>query len=159
MNESKTEVLIGALVLVVAAVFLIYAGKTTGYSTATTNEYSLHASFRAADGISIGTDVRMAGVKVGRVTDLRLDPKTFRADAEFTVTDGIELPDDSAVEIASEGLLGGNYVQLIPGGSPITLEPGAEIEFTQGSVSLISLLMKFVSGSGSSSNSSGTSSQ
>ena len=95
----------------------------------------------------MGTDVRMAGVKVGRVTSIELDPATYRAATVFSVKEGIEVPDDSAVSVSSEGLLGGNYVELLPGGSPFFLEPGSEIEFTQGSVSLVSLLMKFVAGS------------
>ena len=145
MSENKTEVLVGALVLAVAIGFVAYAGKTTGFTT-TGDEYALNASFRSADGVSVGTDVRLAGVKVGRVTGMDLDPATYRAQAVFTVRTGIEVPDDSAVAISSEGLLGGNYVEILPGGSPFYFEPGDEIEFTQGSVSLISLMMKFVSG-------------
>lgn len=146
MSENKAEVLVGGVVLAVAIGFLVYAGKTTGM-TGGGGEYVLNASFRSADGVSVGTDVRLAGVKVGRVTDLQLDPETYRARAVFTVRDGISVPDDSAVSISSEGLLGGNFVEILPGGSPFHFEPGDEIEFTQGSVSLVSLLMKFVSGS------------
>jgi len=145
MSENKTEILVGGVVLAVAIGFLVYAGKTTGM-TAGGGEYSLSASFRSADGVSVGTDVRLAGVKVGRVAALQLDPETYRAKAVFTVRDGINVPDDSAVAISSEGLLGGNYVEILPGGSPFHFAPGDEIEFTQGSVSLVSLLMKFVSG-------------
>jgi len=83
---------------------------------------------------------------VGRVTAVELDPETFRAETAFTVRAGIQVPDDSAIAVSSEGLLGGNYVEILPGGSPFTLTPGDEIEFTQGSISLISLLMKFVAG-------------
>ncbi|MBC7133282.1 MAG: outer membrane lipid asymmetry maintenance protein MlaD [Roseovarius sp.] len=147
MSENKTEVLVGGVVLAVAIGFLAYAGKTTGM-TGTGGEYPLSASFRSADGVSIGTDVRVAGVKVGRVTDLRLDPETYRAQVVFTMREGISVPDDSAVAISSEGLLGGNYVEVLPGGSPFHYAPGDEIEFTQGSVGLVSLLMKFVSGEG-----------
>ncbi len=146
MAESKTEIAVGGVVLAVAAGFLIYATQTTGLSARAADEYPLRASFRSADGISVGTEVRLAGVKVGRVTDVDLDPETFRAMATFTVRDGVNIPDDSAVAISSEGLLGGNYVELMPGGSPFFFEAGDEIEFTQGSVSLIGLLMKFVSG-------------
>ncbi|ARE84162.1 conserved hypothetical protein [Roseovarius sp. EC-HK134] len=146
MSESKAEVLVGGVVLAVAVGFLIYAGKTTGMTTGSAREYQLSASFRSADGVSVGTDVRLAGVKVGRVTQIALDPETYRAKTTFTVQEGINVPDDSAVAISSEGLLGGNYVEIMPGGSPFAVEPGSEIEFTQGSVSLVSLLMKFVSG-------------
>jgi phospholipid/cholesterol/gamma-HCH transport system substrate-binding protein len=145
MSENKSEVLVGGVVLAVALGFLVYAGKTTGM-TGGGGEYTLTASFRSADGVSVGTDVRLAGVKVGRVSDIRLDPETYRANAVFTVREGINVPDDSAVAISSEGLLGGNYVEILPGGSPFHFEAGDEIEFTQGSVSLVSLLMKFVSG-------------
>lgn len=145
MSENSTEVVVGGVVLAVAVGFLVYAGQITGLSGGGT-EYQLTASFRSADGINVGTDVRMAGVKIGRVTDISLDPATYRAATVFSVQEGIEVPDDSAVAISSEGLLGGNYVELLPGGSPFFLEPGTEIEFTQGSVSLVSLLMKFVSG-------------
>jgi hypothetical protein len=110
--------------------------------------YEMTASFRSADGISIGTDVRMAGVKVGAVTGIALNPDTFRADARFTVADGIVLPEDTAAVISSEGLLGGNFVELRPGGSPFNLEPGSEIVDTQGSVSLVTLLLRFVTGEG-----------
>ena len=106
--------------------------------------YTLVASFRSAEGVSVGTDVRLAGVKIGSITGLTLNPQTFRADATLAIRSGVELPDDSSVLIASEGLLGGNYIELRPGGSTENLPAGAEIEDTQGSVSLIGLLMKFV---------------
>ncbi|MCD1625779.1 MAG: outer membrane lipid asymmetry maintenance protein MlaD [Paracoccaceae bacterium] len=145
MSETKTEVVIGAAVLAVAAGFLIYAGQVTGMS-ASTKGYPLTASFRSLEGVNVGTDVRLAGVKVGTVTAVSLNPETFRADTTISVLDGLELPDDSAIVIASEGLLGGNFVELVPGGSPFNLAAGDEIIDTQGSVSLVSLLMKFVSG-------------
>lgn len=148
MSESKAEILAGGAVLAITAACLIYAGQMTGFAAGGQSEYELSASFRSADGVDVGTDVRLAGVKVGRVTGLELDAETYRADATFTVLSAIEVPDDSAVAISSEGLLGGNFVEILPGGSPFYFEPGDEIEFTQGSVSLIALLMKFVSGNG-----------
>ncbi|WP_096785859.1 outer membrane lipid asymmetry maintenance protein MlaD [Rhodobacter sp. CZR27] len=146
MSENRAEVLAGAAVLAAAAAFLVYAGQTAGLSR-DSGTYPLKASFRSVEGISVGTDVRLAGVKVGTVTDLTLNPQTFFADATVSVKQGVELPTDSAILISSEGLLGGNYVELVPGGALENLAPGDEIEDTQGSVSLISLLMKFV-GSG-----------
>ena len=146
MSETRTEILVGGLVLAVAVGFVAYAGKTTGLTGDSSGNYTLNASFRSADGVSVGTDVRLAGVKVGRVRALQLDPETYRATTVFTVREDIDVPDDSAVSISSEGLLGGNYVEILPGGSPFHFAPGDEIEFTQGAVSLISLLNKFVSG-------------
>jgi phospholipid/cholesterol/gamma-HCH transport system substrate-binding protein len=85
-------------------------------------------------------------VKVGTVTALELNPQTFFADAVLSVQDTVVLPDDSAALISSEGLLGGNFVELQPGGSLDNLVPGSEIEDTQGAVSVISLMMKFAGG-------------
>ncbi len=145
MAENQTEVFAGAAVLAAAIGFVVYAAQSAGFSSAD-GSYDLKASFRSVEGIMLGSDVRMAGVKVGTITSLDLNPSTFFADATVSVQEGLLLPDDSAILISSEGLLGGNFIELVPGGSETNLEPGAEIEDTQGSVSLISLLMKFVSG-------------
>jgi phospholipid/cholesterol/gamma-HCH transport system substrate-binding protein len=142
MAENVTEVLAGAAVLAVAVGFAAWAGLGNAVGPAP-GSYPLKASFRSVDGISIGTDVRLAGVKIGTVTGLSLNPQTYYADATVSVKDGIEVPDDSAILISSEGLLGGNFVEIQPGGSPTMLEPGAEIEDTQGAVGLIQLLRKF----------------
>ncbi|TNJ43928.1 outer membrane lipid asymmetry maintenance protein MlaD [Phaeobacter sp. B1627] len=147
MTHSTTEVLTGGVVLAVAAGFAIFAAQAAGLARGG-DSYPLTASFRSLEGVSVGTDVRLAGVKIGTVTNVALNAETFRADTTFTVDEGIMIPDDSAIVIASEGLLGGNFVEVMPGGSPFNLEAGDEITDTQGAVSLISLLVKFVAGSG-----------
>ncbi len=146
-SNQATEIATGAAVLAVAVGFFLYAGQIAGIS-GQGGATSFWASFRSVEGIAVGTDVRLAGVKVGSVTGLELNPETFRADATFSVIEGIELPEDTAVVISTEGLLGGSFVELLPGGSPFNLEPGAEIEDTQSSISVVNLLMKFVTGSG-----------
>ncbi|KAA0920286.1 outer membrane lipid asymmetry maintenance protein MlaD [Aquicoccus porphyridii] len=145
MAENTTEVLVGGAVLAVAIGFVVYAGQATGFSRGG-DGYPLTASFRSVEGVTVGTDVRLAGVKIGTVTGVTLNPQTYRADTTFSVSNGVEIPDDSAVVISSEGLLGGTFVEISPGGSPFYYEPGDEVLDTQGAVSLISLLLKFVSG-------------
>lgn len=147
MAQNPTEVAVGGVVLAVAIGFMVYAAQATGFSRAA-GGYPLHASFRSVEGITTGADVKLAGVKVGTITDLELNPKTFFADATISVKNGIEIPTDSAILISQDGLLGGSYVEIVPGGAIDNLQPGDEIEDTQGAVSLISLLMKFVSGNG-----------
>lgn len=147
MSENTSEVLVGGIVLAAAVGFVIYAAQATGFSASSAG-YPLTASFRSLDGVSVGTDVRLGGVKIGTVTGINLNSNTYRADTTIVVKDGIEIPDDSAIVVSSEGLLGGNFVEIVPGGSPFYFDAGAEIEDTQGAVSLISLLLKFVSGSG-----------
>ena len=145
MAENKLEILAGALVLAAAAGFFVYAGQSAGLGD-TSGTYPLKASFRSVQGITAGSDVKLAGVKVGTITRLTLNPQTYFADVVIDIHDDIVLPVDSAILISSEGLLGGNFVELVPGGLPDNLGPGDEIEDTQGAVSLVSLLMKFVSG-------------
>lgn len=147
MSESRVEVLAGAAVLALAVGFLVYANRDSSY-VQTGASYPLSASFRSVEGITVGSDIRLAGVKVGTITDLTLNPATFMADAKLSVRSDLELPDDSAIVISSEGLLGGNFVEILPGGSPDNLAPGSEIEDTQGAVSIVTLLMKFAGGSG-----------
>ena len=146
MANSAAETVIGAVVLLTTAGVLFYAGSRTGLPGPTMG-YTVNASFRSVEGVSLGTDVRLAGVKIGSVTGLELNPQTFRAEMALSVANEIVLPEDSSVVIASEGLLGGNFVEIVPGGSELNLDEGGELLDTQGSVSLISMLMKFVSGS------------
>ncbi len=148
MKNNAIETTIGAVVVAAAIGFLVYAANAVGVS-GSEDEYELNASFRSAEGVALGTDVRMAGVKIGSVSRMELNPTTYRAELGISINEGIDIPDDSSVSIASEGLLGGNFIEIIPGASEFAVERDGQIEDTQGSVSLITLLLKFVSGSGS----------
>lgn len=142
-GRSLAEVATGLVVILVAAGFLGYAlllgGKTTG-----AGGIELTARFDKIDGLPSGADVRIAGVKVGSVTGTRINPETFQAEVTLRVGSGIRLPADSSAEITSEGLLGGKYVSIVPGGSERILASGGRITETQGSVSLESLLGRFI---------------
>lgn len=148
MSENLTETLIGALVLALAGAFFLYAASTTGSTFGADDGYSLRARFDSIDGVSIGTDVRLAGVKIGRVAEVGLDRETYLADTRLEIDRSVSIPADSSAVIASEGLLGDNFVQIIPGGDDRMLKPGEEIEDTQGAVSIINLMLKFATGGG-----------
>lgn len=139
--ERRAELLAGAAVLAVAMGFLAWAA---GGDMLRQGGYEVTASFPDVDGVEVGTEVRLAGVKVGRVTAVRLNPQTYMADARLRIPDDVVLPLDSAAIIQSDGLLGGAYIQIQPGGSLENLAPGDEIEEVQGAVSLLQLMMKFV---------------
>ncbi|MBU2992989.1 outer membrane lipid asymmetry maintenance protein MlaD [Octadecabacter sp. 1_MG-2023] len=145
MRENTTEVVVGAAVLATAVAFLWFLLSATGLSGGTPG-MTLQANFRSAEGLSVGTDVRLAGVSIGTVDGLDLNIETYRAEASFAIDEGVVIPDDSAAVVASEGLLGGTFVEIVPGGSFEMFTDGALIEDTQGAVSLIQLLMKFVGG-------------
>ncbi len=146
MASNLSETLIGAVVVATAIGFLAYAGQVAGFSSGS-DSYELHAKFASAQGLNVGGEVQLAGVHVGTITKLELDTVTYQAVASFTVRADIEIPEDSEAKVASEGLLGGNFLELTPGGSDYMLVAGDEVEYTQGSVSLLNLLMKFASGS------------
>lgn len=146
MANSVTETLLGAVVLVTAAGFTLYASQSAGVGTGGGGRYELVAKFSSVEGVSSGTDVRMAGVKIGTVTDVTLNPESYQAELNLLIDETIQVPDDSEVVIASEGLLGGSFVQLSPGGSEFMLAAGDEVLFTQSSVSFLDLMVAFATG-------------
>ncbi len=141
-RRNAAEVVVGAGVLLVAAGFLAYAVAHSGRSASA--GYPLTARFDHIDGLSVGADVRLAGVRVGSVTGTRIDPQSYLAVVTLSVQDGLQLPKDSSAEIDSESLLGGKYISLSPGGDAAMLQPGQAITITQSSVSLEQLLGKFI---------------
>lgn len=147
MANSVTETAVGAGVLALAIGFLVYA---SGYvdNSRSSQGTEITAQFRSVEGISVGTDVKLGGVKIGTVTGITLDPQTYLAKTKVIVDQAIEIPDDSAISIESEGLLGGSFVEIIPGASEFSVENGGELEDTQSSISLITLLMRFIGGDG-----------
>ncbi|HEX4508058.1 MAG TPA: outer membrane lipid asymmetry maintenance protein MlaD [Alphaproteobacteria bacterium] len=149
MQRNAIEPILGALVLVAAVAFLVFAYNKAGQRTF--SGYALTARFSAIDGLETGSDVRIGGVKVGQVTDIAIDPQTYLAMVKLTVAPEIKLPTDSVASISTEGLLGGKYVGLEPGVSDNMLKPGGLITHTEASVSLEGLIGKFMySGGGDS---------
>jgi phospholipid/cholesterol/gamma-HCH transport system substrate-binding protein len=143
-RRNAAEILAGAVVLLAAAGFLGYAVANSGRSTL--SGYTLTAKFDHIDGLPVGSDVRLAGVKVGSVLTERIDPQSFLAVVTLSVRQGLALPKDSSAAIDSESLLGGKYLSLSPGGDSTMLQPGGTITITQSSVSLEQLLGKFIFG-------------
>ena len=142
-RRNAAEVLTGLVVLVVAGGFLTYAVAHSGQSSIGAG-YPLSARFDNIAGLNIGAPVRLAGVQVGRVDTETVDPQTYLAVVGMTLRKGIEIPKDSSVEVASESLLGGEYLSIQPGADDQMLQPGQRISITQGAVSIEQLLGKFI---------------
>jgi phospholipid/cholesterol/gamma-HCH transport system substrate-binding protein len=153
VQNSTIETLIGTVVIAVIVLFLYFA-YTGSLIGAATGGYDVTASFDRADGVNVGTDVRLSGIKVGTVEKMSLNPKNYNAVLTMAISNSVKLPDDSSVRITSDGLLGNQYLSIDPGGSMQFIKPGGQIEYTQGSIDLIGLLGKFF-GPASSSPSSG----
>jgi phospholipid/cholesterol/gamma-HCH transport system substrate-binding protein len=146
MNNSMVEAAVGAFVIAIAAGFFIFMYSVGGLGGPASG-YQVNASFGSVKGISVGTDVRMAGIKIGSVVGQTLDRETYRANIVMDVDSTVKLPEDSTAKIGSESLLGGNFVELEPGGSETMIEPGGEIAFTQDPIDIFGLVSQFVLGS------------
>ncbi len=144
MSRSIAETLMGALVLAIAAAFVVFAYTRT--SVASVDGYELSAKFANVNGLMVGSDVRIGGIKVGSVTKQILDKNTFDAILRFTVDEAIELPTDTTAAVVSDGLLGGKYLSLEPGGADEILQPDGVILYTQSSINIEQLLGKFAFG-------------
>lgn len=146
MRESLFETLVGFAVVLVAGFFLVFSlSQQSGASTGDT--YTLSARFGRADGISPGTDVRIAGVKVGSVTHVDVDPKTLRAEVKMNVRKDILIPADSTAQVQSDSLLGGSYIYVLAGGDPdmnLPTDGTGVFDYTRGSVDILSLLLEAV---------------
>lgn len=138
MKGNVIETVMGAVVLVAAALFLFFAYSTSQLRSVP--GYQLTANFEHIDGIRDGSDVRISGIKVGSVLGTVLDPKTFLATVTMSVEPSVTLPDDTVAEIVSSGLLGDKYMSLVPGGSDKDLPAGGRIKFTQSSISIEHLI-------------------
>lgn len=140
MRAHLGETIMGFVVLAFAALFLAYALGVAGLGQAAGGSYDLTARFGEAGGIQPGSKVTVSGVKVGSVSSVTIDPKTFLAVMHLSMDSSVKLPSDSTAKITSDGLLGGNHIAIAPGGAPDDLKPGAEINNTQGAVDLFGLI-------------------
>tara|TARA_A100001015_G_scaffold82754_1_gene91805 strand:+ start:1477 stop:1917 length:441 start_codon:yes stop_codon:yes gene_type:complete len=145
MKTYSFEFIVGLIAIFVAGWFLINVllksdeisnfGEVTKYS----------ASFDDVSGISVGSDIKLAGVTIGRVKKLKLDTLSYTAEMVLEISSKIKLPSDSEIVITSESLLGGSYVSISPGGSDTFMQENEKFSYTQSSLSLNSLLQKFFS--------------
>lgn len=144
MRRSLVETLIGAVVLIVAGTFL-YFTYTTGYQRV--DGYEVTAKFNSVAGLTLGSDVRMSGIKVGSVVGARLDPDSYLAVLRLRIERSIKLPTDTTAKITADSLLGSNYVSLEPGAETKIIPDGGEIQVTQDPVNVVDLIGRFIFGS------------
>jgi phospholipid/cholesterol/gamma-HCH transport system substrate-binding protein len=146
MTNNLFETLVGAFVIIAALAFFSYAYFETSSVKATDKTYTLVAKFSRIDGINPSSDVKISGVKIGKVNSIDLDHKSYQAILKFNILDSIKIPSDSLAEIVGNGLLGEKYINIQAGADTDFLEDGGQIEFTQSSVSLESIIGKFMFG-------------
>jgi phospholipid/cholesterol/gamma-HCH transport system substrate-binding protein len=149
IKDNVVEALIGLVVVLVAVGFVLFAWDRTQAGTRG-GGYTVKARFSNVAGVTPGTDVRIAGIKVGQVTASSLDAQSYEANLELTLDKTVKLPSDSSAAITSEGLLGGNYIALTPGGDTAMIPPGGEITETSGSTDLMALVGQAINRTGDS---------
>lgn len=142
MRANLIEVVMGAVVIVVAVLFISFAYSSSQLQPV--QGYNVSAKFDRIDGIIRGSDVKMSGVKVGTITDIALDPETYLAIVTLTLNPNVHIPTDTSAEIVGDGLLGSKFLALVPGGEEDMIPEGGEIKHTQSSVSLEALIGKFI---------------
>ena len=133
---------VGAVVIVAAGCFLAYSLTVGG--TVRPHGYEVRARFGQVGSLAPGAVVSVAGVKIGTVASIKLDPQTFLASTTLDLDPAVPLPSDSTAKIVSDGLLGGSHVVIEPGAARESLKSGGEIENTQGAVDLFSLIGQFL---------------
>src|SRR6185312_13865502 len=143
-QNNVAETLIGAIVIAVAVGFLVFAYMRTG--SGSLSGYEVNARLPKADGLSVGTDVRLGGIKIGTVTDLTLDPKSYLVTVHMNIRNDVKLPVDSSVLVTQAGFLGGQYLSITPGGEDKMMASGAFFENAQGSIDVMNLVSRFASG-------------
>jgi phospholipid/cholesterol/gamma-HCH transport system substrate-binding protein len=146
-KEQWAETAVGAVVIAAAAGFLAYSLTVGGHGAG--HGFQVQAKFGQVGALAPGAVVSVAGVKVGTVSSIALDPKTFLAVVRLDLDPKTVLPADSTAKITSDSLLGGQHISIEPGGSTDNLKSGGEIENTQGAVDLFSLVGQFIRSSGS----------
>ena len=142
MQRNMLETVMGAIVLLTAVAFVSLAYEAANIRG--TDGYELEAEFGATGGLSVGDDVRISGIKVGRISRQELDPVTYAARIVMSLDERIRIPADSSARITAASLLGGNYLELIPGADEDMMRPGEVIYDTRDPVSLTDLLGKAV---------------
>lgn len=140
MKRNIVETIMGGVVLIVAALFLFFAYNYTGKGTGASDRYELWGRFDRVDGLKLGSDVKIGGITVGTVLEQTLDKEGYVALVRWNVDSNVRLTIDTVAEIASDGLIGGKHLALVPGGEDSYIEPGGEVEFTQPPIDLLQLL-------------------
>ena len=147
LRENIGEALVGLFVVLFGAWFIWFAWNSTG-GGARAGAIHVTALFPNSTGIKVGSEVRVAGIKVGTVSDQALDPASFQVKATLAIDPEVKLPADSSAAITSEGLLGATFISLIPGGDTVPLKEGDTIADTQGAMDLMSMVGQFINKSG-----------
>ncbi|WP_281017979.1 MULTISPECIES: outer membrane lipid asymmetry maintenance protein MlaD [unclassified Minwuia] len=148
MSNNIVETVIGAVVIAIAAMFLIFAYRTADIAPGT--GYELVAKFDKVNGVTTGADVRLSGIKIGSVKSTELESPTYLALVRLNIASDVKIPADSSIRVLADGLLGDTFLSVEPGGDEANLNAGDSFRFAQGSVNIMDLVGQAIYSGGSS---------
>ena len=143
MKVNILDAFLGFMVLLITGLFLFYVYITLDTKLFKSDGFRLHARFENIDGIVTGSKVKLSGVNIGTVKSISLEPESYYAIITMNFDKKFSFPEDTEASVQLEGLLGGSYISILPGGSEVMLLNDQEILYTQGSTSLLNLMLKF----------------
>ncbi len=143
MKNSVVETIVGAVVIAIAGAFFFYVYTNTDLGRGR-GGYSVMAVFDSIDGIAIGSDIRLAGIKIGSVADQKLDQENYQAVVTMAIDSDVKLPEDTSAKVTSEGLLGQKFIALDPGGSETMLKDGDYLTHTQSAFDIWAMINKYI---------------
>ncbi len=144
MNKRKIEFYVG-LFAVIGIICVSYLFIVLGeINLIGNNQYTIVANFSSISGLKIGAQVEMVGVEVGSVSKISIDKEKMVAKVELRIDKSIEIAEDSIASVKTSGIIGQKYIDISPGASDISLEPGEEIFHTEASLDLESLVRKYI---------------
>lgn len=149
--SNRLETLTGLVIVLISLGFIGYTVTKTD-SGGASGGYQTSALFSDVSGVNEGADVRMSGVKIGSVSSVGIDPVSYQAEVTLSIKKDVKIPTDSALKIASDGILGGAYLAVSPGAEDTTLAAGDQFLYTQSAVNLTELLSRAVFSAGGAGN-------
>ena len=143
MSEEIRERLLGAGVVLALILFVVFVSSLQNIHTRSESGYRVSAAFGKVDGLLEGAEVRLGGIKVGRVVDQKLS-EHYRAVLTLRIAGHVRLPTNTSAAVHTDGLFGIKYINLEPGGAEETIPPGGAITITQGSLVVADLLEQII---------------
>ena len=149
MNEKQhTEMLVGIFLLIGIIAITFLALRMGDFQLLNNQQYIIKAEFTSASGLKKGAHVEIAGVSVGKVTNIIFNPETYLAEVHIAIENSIQIPDDSIASIRTSGIIGDKFLKISPGGSDNIIEPNMIISETEPSINLEELISKYIFESG-----------
>lgn len=148
MKKNNFEILVGFLVLFFSTSFLLFFLKISGGTKNVANTYEISAEFGNIEGINIGSEVKMSGIKIGIVDNLYINNDTYNSIVVMKLDKKLPIPIDSSFKISTSGLIGGKYIRVEIGSEEMYFENGDTAEFTQSTMDLEDLIGRFIFNNG-----------